>query len=200
MDNQNTSKEHRNWVDRSNRLLEVEARLIRSLDLRNCTLLHDLLGSDAWLTSFAALGFLPISPLAHGLFDITEDGREAVTIPAYAGPEPNFESCTEFPSAIIDFIAFFADRPWRWWQYTGVATFLAEHRIGTALMCGTPLSVFATPLGWLRAQGKGVCALTKDFERLRYTSLLKVDSTCLRGAILWHLKRPAVLPRIEVVP
>jgi hypothetical protein len=100
------------------------------------------------------LGAAPVLPVGADLFEIDEGGRWSVLQPV----APDGET-------ILDLLAWHPCRPDRWRLLTGDAIALGEREIDLhdSELDG-PLPVFATPLAWLQAGGRGVCLLRQTWQ------------------------------------
>jgi hypothetical protein len=99
-----------------------------------------------------------------GGYQPTESGELAIIIPAIplVGPED-----PAFPSDDIgDLIAFHLRSPSKWWTRTGAIPVLNPHAIDRAEIMDERLMIHATPLDWLRAEGRG-CLLLDRSANLR---------------------------------
>lgn len=130
-----------------------------------------------------------------------ECGPLAVIVPAYYGQPPGFLAATEDePEQPHDLIAFYPDRPDRWWWRTGLADMLGGHLIGSAMTSGTRLFVVSGPLGYLRTCGQAACILHDDaIDRLIGVKEI-VANLDVADHIDCRLRRPpAPMPRFLVL-
>ncbi len=93
------------------------------------------------------VGMAPIEAHRGGLFDITDDGDLAVLLPVGEWDGLNW--------VLDDIVAFYLDRPDRWWRRRGDADVLGTVN-GFEI---EPRRLHKTPLDWLKSEGAGVCIL-----------------------------------------
>jgi hypothetical protein len=102
------------------------------------------------------VGAAPIQPVGKERFEIDEAGCWAVLQPI-ATPD----------NAIEDLVAWHPNEPARWRLLRGEGEALGLHEIDLRQERDGPLVCYATPLSWLRAGGRGVCFLTRDYAAVQ---------------------------------
>jgi hypothetical protein len=171
--------------------LELD-RAIARLERIGCVLPGDL---SLWVP---ALGLQAIEPDGE-LYQPAGGGELALVVPVYAGAMPSFMRPLDYEVELIDLVAFRFSDPSRCWRRTGLANYLGEHFIQTAVTWRKRLRVLGTPLAWLNARGRGVCPLTGDYSALRCVMAgLNVDDVPLADAIERQHQRPFPSPPIFV--
>ena len=128
-----------------------------------------------------------------------EHGPEAVIVPVFDCSRPSFLAPRDDVEP-IDQMAFFGDRPDRWWWRTGCADMLGDDTILSSHIWGLPVRIVADPLAWLRAGGSAVCLLYPE-AALKLISVpeLICDDLELAERIDRLLRRPpAAMPLIRV--
>jgi hypothetical protein len=80
-------------------------------------------------------------------------GKRAFIVPAVPLRDDVFDD------DVGDLIAWFPDNPSRWWHRFGLVPFLNFEAVERAAWFREPLSLWSTPLSWLRAAGKGAVIL-----------------------------------------
>jgi hypothetical protein len=110
-----------------------------------------------WLFNQASpelvLGAAPVLPVGADLFAIDDAGKWSVIQPV--APEGD---------AILDLVAWHPCAPERWRLMTGQGEALGQREIELQQEVDGPLRVFATPLSWHRAGGRGVCLLRPQWH------------------------------------
>lgn len=83
-------------------------------------------------------GISPIMTEASGLYQPHESGERAVIL-----------GVRDHGGAVVDIVAWFPERPGRWWLRHGVMSTLGEVEIERAAHFEVPLHLFGTPDAWL---------------------------------------------------
>ncbi len=105
-------------------------------------------------------GLAEITPTDDGLFEFTEDGLQALIIPAYDGIPGNLDANPErHVEELRDLVAIDVEDPERFWRCRGEALVLGNAYLEIAGETRAPVPVFKTPMSWLRAAGAGICIL-----------------------------------------
>jgi hypothetical protein len=95
------------------------------------------------------VGVSAIEPYRGGLFEPRDHGAPAVLVPVgwpdYGGWE------------LDDIVAFYLDRPGRWWRRSGSAQLLGGFNISEG--CLRPLQIHSTPLHWLIGGADGLVVI-----------------------------------------
>lgn len=132
----------------------------------------------------------PINVRFGGLFDFAETGPLAVLVPV--DPEAPNDA---------DLVAFFPDRPMRWWTNAG-APILNFEAVRRAEWFDRSLRLHASVLGYLRARGDGAVVLDSRAD-LRFwlagIGTVIVDNARFGRDIERRLRQPSVrIPRIAL--
>ncbi len=115
------------------------------------------------------VGVSAIETYRGGLFEPRDQGSPAVLVPVgwpdYRGWE------------LDDIVAFYLDRPGRWWRRSGSAQLLGGFNISEGRL--RPLQIHATPLGWLIGKADGLVVIDWSLDPVTLLSgagRLKADS------------------------
>ena len=93
------------------------------------------------------VGASPVETYGGGLYEPRDEGQAAVLVPAGLATATGWD--------LVDIVAFYLDKPDRWWRRTGEGTLLGTiNRFSVE-----PRRLHRDPLTWLRGQGRGVCVL-----------------------------------------
>ena len=65
---------------------------------------------------------------------------------------------------LADLVAWFPDRPGRWWLRYGEVVVLGARALAVARYFNDPTTLHGTPQSWALARGKGVCVLRWDVD------------------------------------
>ncbi len=111
-------------------------------------------------------GIASIKPTNAGRFTFAEDGLTTVIIPACdtipgmldANPERHLDH-------LVDLVAVDVNQPDRFWRRHGEALVLGNAYLEIASQEREPITVFKTPMSWLKAGGAGICILNWDWAR-----------------------------------
>jgi hypothetical protein len=123
------------------------------------------LAPDFWFGT-GLPGLADIRLTRDGRFELAEGGRPALIIPAYdclpsmldANPKRHVEE-------LRDLVAVDLDRPDRFWRRRGDAVVLGNAYLEIAGETCAPVTVFRTPMSWLRSGGAGICILDWNHAR-----------------------------------
>lgn len=103
---------------------------------------------------------------------------------------------------LVDLSAFRSADPTTWLLRTGFGWALGlEHGL-ERLTWGDPVTLYVSPLDWLRAGADGLCVLDWDAPELRYLSKIPsivCASTELAACLEAALSQPSRLPQIRVM-
>ena len=111
-------------------------------------------------------GLASIKPTHDGRFEFTEDGLTALVIPCYDTIPGNLDAnAAAHVEHLVDLVAVDLDHPERCWRRRGDAVVLGNAYLEIAGQECQPITVFKTPLSWLRAGGAGICILDWDYAR-----------------------------------
>lgn len=154
---------------------------------------------DDILLHLPGIGVTPVE-VDGSLWQPGGHGPEAVIIPAFEGPPPCFVAPVEEPEQPHDLIAFFPDRPSRWWWRVGSASVLGADRIASSHTWGTAVRLYLTPLAWLHGRCDGACLLADDaVDRLIGVTEIITGDPRLAEHIDALLRRPpAAMPAIFI--
>jgi hypothetical protein len=94
------------------------------------------------------VGAAPVRPVGERLFEIADDGVWAVLQPI-----------EDDSGEVVDVVGWHPARPDRWRLLTGQGEALGLLELRLA----DPPIIYATPLAWLRAGGRGLCLLSDDY-------------------------------------
>jgi hypothetical protein len=89
-----------------------------------------------------------ITTYSDGSFELAPDGSEATLIPVAL-----------HDGTVVDFVAFFAADPRRWWTEKLAATHLGDAELNRAQWFGQPINLVPTPALWLTAPEQSMCIL-----------------------------------------
>lgn len=153
--------------------------------LRQGVQMSSLLFCPGW-----RVGVMSIAPDDDGLWAPDDGGRNAIVLPA-----------NSFDDGVIDdLVAFLPENPKRFWRRTGRAVVmgLAAHR--RAAFARAPLTIYASPLSWLRADRAGVVLLDEAEPLLVHLPGI-TDFVCdeveaghrLQWLLSWRRQVPRVL-------
>ncbi len=138
-------------------------------------------------------GVSPVMTASDGTFQIIDHGPRAIIMPAI----PLYDGGDD----VGDLVCWFPREPNRWWLRTGLVPVLNPLWIDRATIFKEPLSVWSSPLAWLRAAGAGVVVIDPS-ERLTFwfgdVSELIADSAELARDVERRMKVPLRLPRVSV--
>ena len=143
------------------------------------------------LASFSRPSKANIDTHRDGFFDYNPDGKSAVCLPV-----PGLGGIMD------DTVAWFTDKPTRWWLRRGIGVVLGMEEAERAEFMREPLHIFDTPADWLAGDGKGACVLSWDTTLPLY---LSADGhyECRSNKIATELRRaltpPSPTVRVEVV-
>ncbi len=153
------------------------------------------LPSDFWMTA-GMPGLATVRPARDGRFEFAENGRPAVIIPAYDGLPGLLDANPErHVEALTDLVAVDLDHPDRFWRRRGEALVLGNAFLEIAGREGEPITVFRTPLSWLRSGGAGVCILDSGWTR----ELLLDHELIAEDIELGNRLQAALMPSILVM-
>ena len=102
---------------------------------------------------------------------------------------------------IVDLVAWSVDDPHRWWTALGVGVVLGEAYAANPNtgLCGEPLRIFRTPLGWLQGDCAGIVLLDRARAgRWLLDAARTVSAEDNRHAAEVHKLMKAAGPRILV--
>ena len=125
-----------------------------------------------------------------GFFDYNPDGKSAVCLPV-----PGLGGIMD------DTVAWFTDKPTRWWLRRGIGVVLGMEEAERAEFMREPLHIFDTPADFVAGDGKGACVLSWDTTLPLY---LSADGhyQCQSNKIATELRRALTPPspnvRVEV--
>ena len=121
------------------------------------------------------VGMAPIEPHRGGLFDIADVGVPAVLLPVGEWGGLNWK--------LKDLVAFYLNRPGRWWRRLGAVQVLGTENIAPEPVF--PLRLYDTPLSWLQAGAAGVCVIDwrVDPERFLYAGPIEAESHSLKARL-----------------
>lgn len=140
-------------------------------------------------------GSHPIAARDDGTFELADDGRNAIIVPA--GAHSPIDGGWE---DIFDLVAFYLDQPGRWWVRAGEAL-LGENHLRDRFEDRRPARLVETPLDYLKAAGDAVCVLDWDHAdpREAFAGLAVVE--CATHDLGRRLKRRIAdlsRPRFEI--
>ena len=160
--------EHR--FDRQIALVRAHWASVRRLWLSDSDLdpgghIRSSLPPDFWIGA-GMPGLADVKPTRDGRFEFTEDGRVAVIVPCY-DPIPGMldANAERHLEHLVDLVAVDLDHPDRFWRRRGEALVLGAAYLEIAGQEGEPITVFKTPMSWLRSGGAGVVILDWDWAR-----------------------------------
>jgi hypothetical protein len=144
----------------------------------------DDMSPDGWMP----FGVATIIPDDEGLF---EPGAGALHVvqPIYAGED------------IIDMVAWTSADPASWRLRTGLGAWLGDLDALIDCAIDAPVSLYATPLDWLRAGGDGLCIVNwsaPELDQLLRLQSISAPDAGIAEALRRALVRPASLPEITV--
>ena len=123
------------------------------------------LPEDFWIGA-GMPGLATIRPIRDGRFEFAEDGLTAVVIPAYDTIPGNLDANPErHVEHLVDLVAVDLDQPDRYWRRRSEALVLGSAYLEIAGQEGEPITVFRSPMSWLRSGGDGICILDWDWAR-----------------------------------
>ena len=130
------------------------------------------------------VGMAPIEPHRGGLFDIADVGDPAVLLPVGEWGGLNWK--------LEDLVAFYLDRPGRWWRRLGAVQVLGAENIAPEPV--VPLRLHDTPLSWLRAAARGACVIDwrVDPERFLYAGPIEAESHSLKARLERRIQQAAL--------
>ena len=160
---------------------------------------HDFLWRGA--QRFGVHGIIPSN---DGSYEPIDDGQRAVIIPTIPLLSPA-EWCDDDDvdlEDIGDLVAWFPQKPGRWWVRTGSTPILNADAIAGAEIFDEALKVYSTPLDWMRAAGDGIVVLDPVAHLGMYLGSVRqlvCDTVELGREIDRRLRDPAVrLPQIFI--
>jgi hypothetical protein len=137
-------------------------------------------------------GRVPIEPIGSGIFQITDAGAAGDVLPV---ADRNGE--------ITDAVAWLVGRPNVWWRARGAEIWLGLDYLYTAIFRHPEyINLYATPLDWATAGGRGLCMLAWDefdFEPMTGFQTVRVPSDAL-GEHLAAAIRARLKPPFRIVP
>jgi hypothetical protein len=98
------------------------------------------------------IGAAPVRPAGDALFEIDDGG-------AWSALQPVDDASGE----VVDIIAWRPAEPEHWRFLTGEGEALGLIELDVRLEEDGPIICYASPLSWLRADGRGLCLLTDDW-------------------------------------
>lgn len=125
-----------------------------------------------------------------GCFQFAEFGKVAFIHPVtVGGPFTD----------IADLIAWFPDKPHRWWLLLGNGYPLGVDMLNHAKIEGLPLAIRRSPLSWLQAGGDGVVVTDWAISApaLRHVDCLDGEDEDHAAEIYRHLNNPQPVPEIR---
>ncbi len=130
---------------------------------RNRTDNHRAHLAEAGITFEAMLraGDLGVERIAYAgrLYTPSPAGFPAVILAIWSPAPPSIYCAIEDPE-ILDLIAFRTDDPGRWWHRIGEPDLiLGEDHYLDSIETGVPITVFDSPVAWLRGNCAGACIL-----------------------------------------
>ena len=141
-------------------------------------------------------GIASIKPARDGLFEFAQGAVTSVTtviIPCYdtipgmldVNPERHVEH-------LVDLVAVDVDHPDHFWRRRGEALVLGSAYLEIAGQEGEPITVFKTPMSWLKAGGAGICILDWDWARDLLLDLELVAENLVLGERLEAALEPVI--------
>ena len=165
MNLQDCARDHR--LDRQIELVREHWTSVRHLwfGTTNAAQIRSDLPAD-FLLGCGMPGIASIKPTDDGRFEFTEDGLTAAVIPAYDTIAGNLDANPErHVEHLVDLIAVDVDHRTQFWRRCGKALVLGDAYLEIAGQEGAPITVFKTPMSWLKAGGAGICILDWDWAR-----------------------------------
>ena len=121
---------------------------------------------DDFLLGVGMPGIASIKPINDGRFEFAEDGLTAVVIPAYDTIPGNLDANAErHLEHLVDLVAVDLDHPDHFWRRRGEAVVLGNAYLEIAGETCAPITVFKTPMSWLKSGGAGVVVLDWAWAR-----------------------------------
>jgi hypothetical protein len=137
------------------------------------------------------VGAAPIRPVGKGLFEIDPDDGKWAALQPIATPD----------NEVLDLLAWHPAEPARWRLLRGDGEALGLREIDLRQDRDGPLVCYETPLSWLRADGRGVCFLTRDYAAVQRILIAERElavETVELGKNLDRLLRYRPAPKIYV--
>jgi hypothetical protein len=188
---------------------------MRNIDLDGEVCASHAAATPAWREKMIAAG-IPAKSIAFGwcgvtrclveggIFQPVDHGTEMVIVPVKHGDavSPVWSHPDEIVryGEVVDLIAFDLVNPLRWYQRTGLATWLGC--IPPQLIDPDPVPIWRHPLNWLRSGGVGLTPLTRSGRETREL-LLGVGKILAEDAhhaaqLKRALERPLSIPPIFI--
>jgi hypothetical protein len=112
--------------------------------------------------SSCRFGVAEIEVSRSGFYQPAPGGTRAYLVPALPLPAP---WDPEFPNDDPgDLVAWLPQQPGRWWCRTGLLPVLNPGAVAAAAHFRERLTVHASPLSWLRAEGGGIVVLSQSVD------------------------------------
>lgn len=125
----------------------------------------------------------------HGLWTEAQSGHRSIILPVMQTGE------------LIDLVAFRLETPLTFFSHEGLAAVLGGDDLERAAYFAQPLTVFESPLDWLRARRRGIVVLDQArFWPLHLTGIptLRCTSVEFGRRLREALQRPFPIPQIQV--
>ena len=178
-------------------MIDLAAEMVASMDDRDdraiAWLRHQGVPEMALWEWPGPVGVVMIETDKMGTFAPSESGRRAFVHPVLVG--------AQF-SELADLIAWFPDRPDRWWTRLRTGHPLGADQLEQAEFDDAPVMLRRTPLSWLTAGGDGVCVLDWRVSRraLRAVPIIIAEDEQHGREVKRRLTEPVpALPEIRIL-